>query len=67
MTHVLGTGWAVFQIPRTLHFQQRFTQIITNAACGGVDLLPTYFNTKLNNQVRLIYPSEKNYLIRDVL
>lgn len=44
-THLLATGWGVFQIVHTNQFRSSFSRLITNGACG-VNLLPTYWGPR---------------------
>lgn len=44
-THMVATGWGVFQIVHTNQFRSSFSRLITNGACG-VNILPTYWGPR---------------------
>lgn len=46
LTHVLATGWSVFQILHTADFRSSFNKAVTFGTCKGVALLPTYWSTR---------------------
>jgi hypothetical protein len=45
LTHVLATGWSIFQIQHTANFRSSFNKTIVSGTCG-VSLLPTYWNER---------------------
>ncbi|KAF9023396.1 hypothetical protein BDZ89DRAFT_1069885 [Hymenopellis radicata] len=45
-THVLATGWSSYQILNTANFRSTFNHVITDGACDGVSLLPTYWDER---------------------
>ncbi|KAG6891388.1 hypothetical protein C0992_007611 [Termitomyces sp. T32_za158] len=43
VTHMIATAWAAFQIAHTADFRSNFSRVITNGACSGASLLPSYW------------------------
>ena len=39
-------GWGAFQIVQTNEFRADFSRLITNGACRGANLLPTYWGPR---------------------
>ncbi|KAG8716584.1 hypothetical protein FRC09_015538 [Ceratobasidium sp. 395] len=54
LTHVLVTGWSVFQIVHTASFRSEFNRLTTRGACGGVNLLPTYWKARANAEIPVL-------------
>ncbi|QRW00093.1 hypothetical protein RhiJN_28111 [Ceratobasidium sp. AG-Ba] len=54
LTHVLVTAWSVFQIIHTANFRSEFTRVTTRGACGGVNLLPTYWKARANAEIPVL-------------
>jgi hypothetical protein len=48
LTHLLATGWSVFQLVQTATFRSEFNRLTTRGACGGVNLLPIYWKMRVN-------------------
>ncbi|CUA72470.1 Cation channel sperm-associated protein 2 [Rhizoctonia solani] len=51
LTHLLTTGWSIFQLAQTAHFRSEFNRLTTHGACGGVNLLPFYWKTRMNIEI----------------
>jgi hypothetical protein len=51
LTHVLATGWTVFQIFHTAHFHSDFNRVITHGACNGISLLPNYWEARSRAEI----------------
>ena len=51
MTHVLATGWGGFQINHTAQFRSEFSELTTNGACKGVNLLGGYWHDRFIAEV----------------
>ncbi|CAE6462563.1 unnamed protein product [Rhizoctonia solani] len=51
LTHLLTTGWSIFQLVQTAHFRSEFNRLTTRGACGGVNLLPFYWRTRVNVEI----------------
>ncbi|KAH7340501.1 hypothetical protein B0J17DRAFT_568705 [Rhizoctonia solani] len=51
LTHLLTTGWSIFQLVQTAHFRSEFNRLTTRGACGGVNLLPFYWKTRVNIEI----------------
>ncbi|CAE6344464.1 unnamed protein product [Rhizoctonia solani] len=47
LTHLLATGWSVFQLVQTATFRSEFNRLTTRGACGGVNLLPIYWRMRI--------------------
>ncbi|KAG9093933.1 hypothetical protein FRC07_011397, partial [Ceratobasidium sp. 392] len=54
LTHVLMTSWSVFQIIHTANFRSEFNRLTTRGACGGVNLLPTYWKARANAEIPVL-------------
>ncbi|KAJ7596724.1 hypothetical protein C8J56DRAFT_1106125 [Mycena floridula] len=48
LTHMLATGWSAYQLVHTAGFRSTFGRVITQGACNGVSLLPSYWNQRAN-------------------
>jgi hypothetical protein len=46
LTHMLATGWAIFQITHTATFRSEFSRVITKGACKHITLLPHYWEAR---------------------
>ncbi|CAE6435727.1 unnamed protein product [Rhizoctonia solani] len=51
LTHLLTTGWSIFQLMQTANFRSEFDRLTTHGACGGVNLLPFYWRTRVNIEI----------------
>ncbi|KAF8610059.1 hypothetical protein BDV93DRAFT_462753 [Ceratobasidium sp. AG-I] len=54
LTHLLATGWSVFQLVHTANFRSEFNRLTTRGACGGVNLLPTYWKARANAEIPIL-------------
>jgi hypothetical protein len=46
ITHAVLTGWSGFQIVHTRNFQNKYNNIVVDALCGGVSLIPEYWRDR---------------------
>lgn len=46
LTHILATTWSGLQLNHTANFRATFNRVITNGACNGVALLPSYWDER---------------------
>ncbi|QRW27156.1 hypothetical protein RhiXN_01751 [Rhizoctonia solani] len=51
LTHLLSTGWSIFQLVQTANFRFEFNRLTTRGACGGVNLLPIYWKMRVNIEI----------------
>ncbi|KAJ1310153.1 hypothetical protein OPQ81_006898 [Rhizoctonia solani] len=51
LTHLLTTGWSIFQLLQTAYFRSEFNRLTTHGACGGVNLLPVYWKMRVNVEI----------------
>lgn len=46
ISSLLAVAWSVVQVLHTHAFQSEFDRFITNGACGGIQLLPSYWKQR---------------------
>lgn len=51
LTHLLATGWAGYQIFNTAQFRGDFTRLSTNGACNPINLLPSYWQSRVGAEI----------------
>ncbi|KAG1754990.1 uncharacterized protein EDB91DRAFT_1042772 [Suillus paluster] len=51
LTHMLATGWAGYQIFNTAQFRDDFTRLSTNGACNPINLLPSYWQSRVAAEI----------------
>ncbi|CAE6392710.1 unnamed protein product [Rhizoctonia solani] len=51
VTHLVSTGWSIFQLAQTASFRSEFNRLTTRGACGGVNLLPIYWKMRVNIEI----------------
>ncbi|OAX44903.1 hypothetical protein K503DRAFT_807793 [Rhizopogon vinicolor AM-OR11-026] len=51
LTHMLATGWAGYQIFNTHQFRDDFARSITYGACNPINLLPSYWQTRVAAEI----------------
>ncbi|KAG9089215.1 hypothetical protein FS749_001530 [Ceratobasidium sp. UAMH 11750] len=54
LTHVLVTAWSIYQIVHTANFRSQFNRLTTRGACGGVNLLPLYWQARANAEIPVL-------------
>ncbi|CAE6520374.1 unnamed protein product [Rhizoctonia solani] len=54
LTHLLTTGWSIFQVVHTANFRSEFNRLTTRGACGGVNMLPTYWKTRVDVEIPIL-------------
>ncbi|CAE6491429.1 unnamed protein product [Rhizoctonia solani] len=54
LTHLLTTGWATFRLTQSANFHSEFDRLTTHGACGGVNLLPSYWRTRVNIEIPIL-------------
>ncbi|EIN05892.1 hypothetical protein PUNSTDRAFT_115787 [Punctularia strigosozonata HHB-11173 SS5] len=50
-SYVLDLAWSAFRIRNTIRFDDRFTALITNGACRGVDVLADWWAPRLTHSI----------------
>ena len=48
---MLATGWAGYQIFNTAQFRGDFSRLITYGACNPINLLPSYWQTRVTAEI----------------
>lgn len=51
LTHVMATGWAGYQIFNTAQFRGDFARLSTNGACNPINLLPSYWQSRVGAEI----------------
>jgi len=51
LMHILATAWAGFQIADTAQFKSQFSDMTTESACNGVNLLPNYWQDRADAEI----------------
>jgi hypothetical protein len=51
ITHAAVTCWSAFQNVHTRHFQNTYDNIVVDALCGGMSLIPDYWRSRAKTEI----------------